>query len=93
MPIRRDDYERMTEQRIAAEEQSRKAERRYWIITLLVCTLWCILGAVITGAGFAMVLRPEDAEVLIDSGQGIAAAGVLVTVTYASYHRRKRGLD
>ena len=93
MPIRRDLYEKMVEERVAAELESQRAERRYWIITLLVCMGWCVLGAVITGAGFAMQLSPEDADVLIDAGQGIAAAGVLATVTYAGYHKRKRGLE
>lgn len=93
MPIRRDLYEKMIEERVAAELESRREERRYWIITLLVCMAWCLLGAVVTGAGFALVLPPEDADILIDAGQGIAAAGVLATVTYAGYHRRKRGLD
>ena len=93
MPIRRDRYEKMIEERVAAELESRREERRYWIITLLVCMAWCALGAVITGAGFAMHLSREDADVLIDAGQGIAAAGVLATVTYAGYHKRKRGLE
>jgi hypothetical protein len=93
MPIPRDRYEKMIEERVAAELESRREERRYWIITLLVCMLWCVLGAVVTGAGFAMHLAREDADVLIDAGQGIAAAGVLATVTYAGYHRRKRGLE
>jgi hypothetical protein len=93
MPIRRDLYEKMMEERIQAELESRREERRYWIITLLVCLAWCVLGAVVTGAGFALYLPPEDADVLIDAGPGIAAAGVLVTVTYAGYHRKKRGLE
>jgi hypothetical protein len=93
MPIRRDLYEKMIEERVAAELASRREERRYWIITLLVCMAWCLLGAVVTGAGFALVLPPEEADILIDAGQGIAAAGVLVTVTYAGYHRRRRGLE
>jgi hypothetical protein len=93
MPIRRDPYETMIEERVQAELESRKEERRYWIITLLVCFGWCVLGALITGAGFALYLPPEDARLLIDAGQGIAAAGVLATVTYAGYHRRKRGLE
>jgi TRAP-type C4-dicarboxylate transport system permease large subunit len=93
MPIRRDLYEKQIEERVAAELESRREERRYWIITLLVCLAWCVVGAVITGAGFALLLTPEDADILIDAGQGIAAAGVLATVTYAGYHRRKRGLE
>ena len=93
MPIRRDLYERMTEERIQAEMESRREERRYWIITLLVCLGWCVLGAVITGAGFALHLPPDEAKVLIDAGQGIAAGGVLATVSYAGYLRRRRGLE
>ena len=93
MPIRRDLYEKMIDERVQSELESRREERRYWIITLLVCMLWCVVGAVVTGAGFALVLPKEDAELLIDSGFGIAAAGVLLTVTYAGYHRRKRGLE
>ena len=93
MPIRREAYEKMLEERVQAELESRREERRYWIITLLVCTAWCVLGAVITGAGFALVLPREDAELLISSGQGIAAGGVLLTVVYAGYHRRSRGLE
>ena len=93
MPIRRDLYEKMIEERVADELEARREERRYWIITLLVCFAWCLLGAVITGAGFAMHLSREDADVLIDAGQGIAAGGVLATVTYAGYHKRKRGLE
>jgi high-affinity K+ transport system ATPase subunit B len=93
MPIRRDLYEKTVDERVTAELESRKEERRYWIITLLVCMLWCVVGAVITGAGFAMHLTPEDANILIDAGQGIAAAGVLATVSYAGYHKRKRGLE
>lgn len=92
MPIRKE-YEEMVEERVAAELESRREERRYWIITLLVCMAWCVVGAVITGAGFALVLPKEDAEVLIDAGQIIAAAGVLVTVLYAGNLRRKRGLE
>jgi hypothetical protein len=93
MPIRRDLYEKMIEERVADELESRREERRYWIITLLVCLAWCVVGAVVTGAGFALQLKEEDAWLLIDAGQGIAAAGVLVTVVYAGYHRRKRGLE
>ena len=93
MPIRRDLYEKMIDERVQSELESQREERRYWIITLLVCMLWCVVGAVVTGAGFALVLPKEDAELLIDSGFGIAAAGVLLTVTYAGYHRRKRGLE
>jgi hypothetical protein len=93
MPIRREDYDRMIQERVASELESRKEERRYWIITLLVCLAWCVVGAVVTGAGFALVLPPEDADILIDAGQGIAAGGVLATVSYAGYHRRKRGLE
>lgn len=93
MPIRREDYQRMIDERIASELESRKEERRYWIITLLVCLAWCVVGAVVTGAGFALLLPPEDADILIDAGQGIAAGGVLATVSYAGYHRRKRGLE
>ena len=93
MPIRRDLYEKMIEERVQAEIESRKEERRYWIITLLVCLGWCVLGAVITGAGFALQLPRDDAKLLIDAGQGIAGGGVLATVTYAGYHRRRRGLE
>ena len=93
MPIKRELYEKMMEDRIAAEEQSRREERRYWIITLLVCILWCVLGAVITGLGFALVLDRETAEELILAGQGIAAGGVLLTVSYAGYLRQKRGVE
>ena len=93
MPIPPDLYETMIAERVQAELESRKEERRYWVITLLVCMGWCLLGAVITGAGFALVLSPEDARLLIDAGQGIAAGGVLATVTYAGYNRRKRGLE
>lgn len=93
MPIPRRDSEAIIEQRIAAEMEAERESRRYWIITLLVCLAWCVLGAIVTGAGFAMHLEPEDANVLIDSGQLLAAAGVLTTVTYAGYHRRKRGLE
>jgi hypothetical protein len=93
MPIPREQYEKMIEERIAAEEESRRQERRYWIITLLVCLAWCVFGAFITGLGFALVLDEETAWVLINSGQGIAAAGVLLTVSYAGYVRQKRGLE
>lgn len=93
MPIRRDLYDQMIEERVAAELESRREERRYWIITLLVCVGWCVVGALITGAGFALVLPVEDARLLIDSGQGIAAGGVLFTVSYAAHQRRKRGLE
>jgi hypothetical protein len=93
MPIKRELYEKMIEERIAAEEQSRREERRYWIITLLVCILWCVLGAFITGLGFALVLDEETAWTLINSGQGIAAGGVLLTVSYAGYLRQKRGME
>lgn len=93
MAIPREEYEAIIEERIAAEREAERETRRYWIITLLVCLAWCVLGAVVTGAGFAMHLPPEDANVLIDAGQAIAAAGVLTTVTYAGYHRRRRGLE
>lgn len=93
MPIPREHYEKMIEERIAAEEESRREERRYWTITLLVCLAWCALGAFITGLGFALAMKPENANILIDAGQGIAAGGVLLTVSYAGYVRRKRGLE
>jgi hypothetical protein len=93
MPIRPDLYAKLVDERVAAESESRKEERRYWIVTLLVCMAWCVVGAVVTGAGFALVLPAEDARVLIDAGQGIAAAGVLATVSYAGYSKRKRGLE
>jgi high-affinity K+ transport system ATPase subunit B len=93
MPIPREEYDRIIAERIAAEEEAQREERRYWIITLLVCLLWCVAGAFITGLGFALVLDRETAEVLIQSGQGIAAGGVLLTVSYAGYQRHKRGLE
>jgi hypothetical protein len=93
MPIPREEYERQIAERIEAEEASQREERRYWIITLLVCLLWCTFGAFITGLGFALVLDRDTADVLIDSGQGIAAGGVLLTVSYAGYVRQKRGLE
>lgn len=93
MPIPREEYDRIIAERIQAEEEAQREERRYWIITLLVCLLWCVFGAFITGLGFALVLDAETANVLIDSGQGIAAGGVLLTVSYAGYQRRKRGLE
>jgi hypothetical protein len=93
MPIPREEYEKMIEERVAAEEESQREERRYWIVTLLVCLAWCVAGAFITGLGFALVIEPEDARVLIDAGQGIAAGGVLLTVSYAGYVRGKRGLE
>jgi high-affinity K+ transport system ATPase subunit B len=93
MAVQRKEYERIIAERIEAEEASRREERRYWIITLLVCLLWCAAGAFITGLGFALVLDRETADVLIDSGQGIAAGGVLLTVSYAGYVRRNRGLE
>jgi high-affinity K+ transport system ATPase subunit B len=93
MPIAREDYDRMIAERIQAEEEAQREERRYWIITLLVCLLWCAAGAFVTGLGFALVLDVDTANVLIDSGQGIAAGGVLLTVSYAGYQRRKRGLE
>ena len=93
MPIPREEYERMIEERIAAEEESRREARRYWIVTLFVCLLWCAFGAFVTGLGFALVLDEETAWVLINSGQGIAAGGVLLTVSYAGYLRHRRGLE
>ena len=93
MPIPREEHEKMIAARVAAEEESRREARRYWIITLLVCLAWCVVGAFITGLGFALVMKPQDAEILVDAGQGIAAGGVLLTVRYAGYLRHKRGLE
>ncbi|WP_420125642.1 hypothetical protein [Longimicrobium sp.] len=93
MAIPREEYDRIAAERIEAELESRREERRYWIITLLVCMAWCALGALITRLGFALVLDRETADVLITSGQGIAAGGVLLTVSYAGYVRQKRGLQ
>lgn len=93
MPIFREEYERITAERVEAEEASEREVRRFWIITLLVCMAWCGIGAFVTGLGFALVLDVETANVLIQSGQGIAAGGVLFTVSYASYLRHKRGLE
>lgn len=93
MATPRPDYDRITAERIAAEEEAEREVRRYWIITLLVCMGWCVVGAFVTGLGFALVLDEETAWVLIDSGQGIAAGGVLFTVSYAAWRRRKRGLE
>ena len=93
MPIPREQYEQMIEERVAAELESQREERRYWIITLFVCVAWCAAGAFVTGLGFALVLDEETAWVLINSGQGIAAGGVLLTVSYAGYRKQKRGLE
>ena len=93
MAMRRPDYERMIDERDAQETAARREERRYWIVTLLVCLGWCVAGGFVTALGFAMVLPEETAWVLIDSGQGIAAAGVLLTVMIAGYHRRRRGYE
>lgn len=93
MPIPREEYDRITAERTEAEEASEREVRRFWIITLLVCLVWCAIGAFVTGLGFALVLDVETANVLIESGQGIAAGGVLFTVSYAGYLRHKRGLE
>jgi hypothetical protein len=93
MPIRRPDYERMIAEREVQEVEARREERRYWIATLLVCFAWCAAGGFVTALGFVLVLPEDTAWVLIDAGQGIAAAGVLVTVLVAAAHRRRRGYD
>lgn len=93
MPVSREEYERMIAERVEAEEASEREVRRLWIITLLACMAWCAIGAFVTGLGFALVLDVETANVLIQSGQGIAAGGVLFTVSYAGYLRHKRGLE
>lgn len=93
MPIPREEYEKMIEERVAAEEQAERETRWYWVVTLLVCLAWCVFGAFITGLGFALVLDEETAWTLINAGQGIAAGGVLFTVSYAGYLRHKRGLE
>jgi high-affinity K+ transport system ATPase subunit B len=93
MPIPCEEYDRIAAERTEAEEASEREVRRFWIITLLVCMAWCAVGAFITGLGFALVLDLETAKVLIDSGQGIAAGGVLLTVCYAGYLRNRRGLE
>lgn len=93
MSIPREDHERMIDERTAAEEEASREARRFWIVTLLVCLAWCAAGAFVTGLGFALVMKPEDAKLLIDAGQGIAAGGVLLTVSYAGYLRHKRGME
>lgn len=89
----RPDGERTVAEREAEARAADRAERRYWIVTLLVCLAWCAVGAFVTALGFAMVLPEETARVLIDSGQGIALGGVLLTVVHAGYHRRRRGYE
>lgn len=93
MATPRPDYERMIAEREAAETAARREERRYWIVTLLVCLAWCAAGGFVTALGFMLVLPEDEAWTLIDAGQGIAAAGVLVTVLVAAAHRRRRGYD
>jgi nitrate reductase NapE component len=91
MAIRRPGYERMIVERETTERATRRAERRHWFLVLGVCLLWCVAGGLVTAAGFMLVLEPATARVLIDAGQGIAAAGVLLTVLLAAAHRRDRG--
>lgn len=93
MPIPREQYEKMIEERVAAEEEAEREARRYWIATLIICLAWCVFGAFITSLGFTLVLDEETAWTLINSGQGIGAGGVLLTVSYAGYLRSRKGLE
>lgn len=93
MAFPRPDYERTIAERDAEETAARREERRYWVLTLLVCLAWCAAGGFVTALGFALVLPEETAWMLIDAGQGIAAGGVLLTVVVAGYHRRRRGYE
>jgi hypothetical protein len=87
-----DRYEQLCAENEAAELQARRAERRYWIITLLVCWAWCVVGGAVTVYGFH-VADPVNGPILVDSGPLIAGAGTLVTVLIAAYHRRKQGYE
>lgn len=92
MPTRKELYEQMCAENEAAELAARRAERRYWIVTLLVCWAWCVVGGAVTAYGFHIV-DPVNGPVLVDAGQFIAAGGTLITVLVAGHHRRKRGFE
>jgi hypothetical protein len=89
---RQEEYERLCAENEAAEKHARRTERVYWIVTLLVCWAWCLLGGFITAYGFHIV-DPVNGPILRDAGVGIAAGGTLITVFAASLHRRRRGYD
>jgi hypothetical protein len=93
MPIRRPDYDRMIAEREEEARESERAERRYWIVALLVCFGWCVVGGAVTVLGFVLVLPRDEAMLLVDAGWGIAAAGVLLTVVVAYHRRRARGVE
>ncbi|HZG44006.1 MAG TPA: hypothetical protein VEY93_13710 [Longimicrobium sp.] len=85
-----DRYERMCAENEAAELAARRAERRYWIVTLLVCWAWCAVGGAVTVYGFH-IFDPVNGPILVDAGPKIAGAGTLATVLIAAYHRREQG--
>jgi hypothetical protein len=90
---RRDDrYERMCAENEAAELAARRAERRYWIVTLLVCWAWCGVGGAVTVYGFH-IFDPVNGPILVDAGPLIAGAGTLTTVLIAAYRRREQGYE
>ena len=92
MPTRQELDDRMCAENEAAELAARRVERRYWIVTLLICWVWCIIGGAVTAYGFHIV-DPVNGPVLVDAGGWIAGAGTLVTVLVAGHHRRKRGYE
>lgn len=91
MPIRRDD-DGMISGREEEERAARRAERRHWIVALVICLAWCGAGAAVTVYGF-MIHDRANGRVLVESGWLLAASGVLVTVVAAAAWRRRRGMD
>ncbi|HEY7767939.1 hypothetical protein [Longimicrobium sp.] len=92
MSVRDELYEKMCAENEAAELAAHRAVRRYWIVTLLVCWGWCLVGGAVTAYGFH-IFDPVNGPILVDAGPKIAGAGTLATVLIAGYLRRERGYE
>jgi VIT1/CCC1 family predicted Fe2+/Mn2+ transporter len=91
MAIRDELYRDMVASREAAEMEARRADRRRWVLVLLVCFAWQIAGGAIVVAAFALMLPPEDAVQLLWAGCGIATAGTILTVALGAPKNGREG--
>lgn len=91
MSIRRELYEQMSREHAAAAEAAERQRRRAFVVTVLLCILWPVLGLACVAWGLTTTHRVYG-PLAFDVGMVVAFGGVFVTVVLAYLRAERRGV-
>ena len=87
---RREEYERIGRERLAAEREAERAARVRMARVCVELVLWCLAAMFVMGSGFA-VSDPALGRILLLAGMTLGYAGMLLTLLLAWLRARDAG--